>query len=363
MRSRLIIGAFIAALVVPLAAFVAGAGTAERNYEAAALHPKPEWKGVRHGFAYAGAWLDYFDDHFGLRQPLIRVHALASMRLFHTSPSPTVIAGRDGWLYYADDGALEDYVSASLMNDEDLDAWRAMLVDTRDSLRRRGIGFVVLIAPDKHVVYPEHLPPSLHHVGESRIDQLLTCLRTTTDLSVVDVRQPLATQKMREQIYYKTDSHWNDRGAYVGYDALLRAVGKQLPGVEPLPRSAFLDVEAIEPGHDLADMLGLADVLQERAFNLQPRVARRARILEPENLNLEGLEVARVVTEVPDPRLPRIVVFRDSFMTQLIPFVSEHFSRAVYLWQKEVDEDVIAQENPAVVIYEMVGRRLHTYVP
>jgi alginate O-acetyltransferase complex protein AlgJ len=363
MRHRLAIGAFVAALVAPFAAFVAGSGTAERNYESAALHQKPEWRGLRGAMGYAGQWLDYFDDHFGMRQPLIRLHALAANRVFHDSPSPTVIAGRDGWLYYADDGALEDYVSASLMNEEDLEAWRSMLVGTRDWLRSRGIAFVVMIAPDKHVIYPEYVPASLHHIGESRIDQLLTCLRATTDLSIVDVRQALLAQKSREQIYYKTDSHWNDRGAYVGYDALLRAIGGQVRGVAALSRSAFSDVEAIEPGHDLADMLGLADVLRERAFNLQPRVPPRARVLEPENLNTAGLEVGRVITQVADPRLPRVVVFRDSFMTQLIPFVSEHFSRAVYLWQKEFDEDVIADEKPAVVVYEMVGRRLQNYVP
>jgi alginate O-acetyltransferase complex protein AlgJ len=71
----------------------------------------------------------------------------------------------------------------------------------------------------------------------------------------------------------------------------------------------------------------------------------------------------RVVTEHPDKRLPRAVVFRDSFASALIPFLSEHFSRAVYLWQNDFDPDVIEQEHPDVVIQEIVSRHLYVFTP
>ena len=67
---------------------------------------------------------------------------------------------------------------------------------------------------------------------------------------------------------------------------------------------------------------------------------------------------ARIVTEQDAPGRPRAVVFRDSFGSALIPFLSEEFSRAVYLWQYNVDPDVVLAERPDVVIQEWVGRRL-----
>ena len=42
----------------------------------------------------------------------------------------------------------------------------------------------------------------------------------------------------------------------------------------------------------------------------------------------------RLVPEITGSTLPRAVIFRDSFVSPLVPFLSEHFSRAVYLWQK-----------------------------
>ena len=71
----------------------------------------------------------------------------------------------------------------------------------------------------------------------------------------------------------------------------------------------------------------------------------------------------RLVTEIPGSSLPRAVIFRDSFVSRLAPFLSEHFSRAVYLWQNDFDADAVAAEHPDVVIQEIVGRHLYGFIP
>jgi hypothetical protein len=72
---------------------------------------------------------------------------------------------------------------------------------------------------------------------------------------------------------------------------------------------------------------------------------------------------ARVVTEQPASSRPRAVVFRDSFGSAMIPFLSEHFSRAVYVWQNDMAPALVEEERPDFVIQEWVGRHLHTAAP
>jgi len=362
-RNRLLIVVFIAMLVAPLVCFAAGIGTRPTEFDADRLHARPEFRGLTETPRFVAAWLDYFGDHFGLRRALIRAHALMSVEVLHVSPSPTVILGRDRWLYYADDSALEDFQSAVPMTVDELETWRRSLVDTRDWLRSQGIAFVFMVVPDKHVIYPEHMPRSLRRLhSEYRGEQLVSYLQSHSDLCIVDTRQGLLARKETERVYSTTDTHWNDRGVYVGYEALLHSAGRLVPALAPLPRSAFTPVERDEPGGDLAAMIGLQDVLREPALNLDPRVRRRARLVEPADLH-EGYEVARAVTEVPGSSLPRAVIFRDSFMSGLLPFLSEHFSRAVYMWQNDVDRDLVRQEHPSIVVLEIVGRRFQTLVP
>ena len=69
------------------------------------------------------------------------------------------------------------------------------------------------------------------------------------------------------------------------------------------------------------------------------------------------------MTEIDDPSLPRAVIFRDSFVSRLVPFLSEHFSRAVYLWQNDFDAAAVEHEHPDVVIQEIVGRHLYNFIP
>jgi len=51
-------------------------------------------------------------------------------------------------------------------------------------------------------------------------------------------------------------------------------------------------------------------------------------------------------------------MFRDSFAGSLIPYISEGFSKSIYIFSYKIDFSVIAREKPAIVIYELVERSL-----
>src|SRR4029079_9827903 len=106
----------------------------------------------------------------------------------------------------------------------------------------------------------------------------------------------------------------------------------------------------------------LKRVLREEDLVLIPKRPRLARVVEPPGV-APTAEEGRLVTEITGSTLPRAVIFRDSFVSRLVPFLSEHFSRAVYLWQNDFDATVVGQEHPDVVIQEIVGRHLYGFIP
>jgi hypothetical protein len=179
----------------------------------------------------------------------------------------------------------------------------------------------------------------------------------------VDLRPALFEAKTRERIYHRTDTHWNDRGALVAYRMIIDAVRRQLPAVPPAwQRSDFEAVSRDDEGRDLAGMMGLKPDLREEVLALDPRRPRLARVIEPPGA-APNAEEGRLVTEIQGSTLPRAVIFRDSFFTALVPFLSEHFSRAVYLWQNDFDAEAVVKEHADIVIQEIVGRHLYNFTP
>jgi alginate O-acetyltransferase complex protein AlgJ len=360
--ARVLVATFLLALIVPGVGMVAGWGLQDGREEKRTLTPPPSFGP---GWAAKRAWPDaashYFEDHFAFRSALVSWQAALRFRWLHVSPSSDVVVGQDGWLFYAGDGGDEDYASAVPFTDADLEQWRRTLQHTYDWLKARGIPYVFVIAPDKYAIYPEYLPASMHRVGrESRTDQLVRHLARTTNVPVLDLRPSLLAAKPAERLYHLTDTHWNERGAYVAYAAVLRALHQQ--GLAPLPRTAFVARAAHTTGMDLSAMMGLTAAMSEDDLQLRREGRRPWRVLEPDPcdpLYMEG----RIVTVHEDANRPHAVIFRDSFGSALVPLLAEHFGRALYLWQYNFDPAVVTQERPAVVIQEWVGRRLATLLP
>jgi hypothetical protein len=137
---------------------------------------------------------------------------------------PQVIEGRDGWLYLGDD------VVSRCRPKQDLDATIAALRELRRGVEASGRQFVLLIAPDKTTVVPEHLPGEFYgrDCALSRTDQFWR--RIGHDAGAVDLRAELLQWGERNgaPVYPRLDGHWSDEGALVMTRNLAEAVR---PGV------------------------------------------------------------------------------------------------------------------------------------
>jgi alginate O-acetyltransferase complex protein AlgJ len=358
-----LVAVFLVIISLPLAANLAGrdGGDPEGENRALAAFPalEPTWPSV----AAFGAGFDlWFQDHFGFRSTLVRWYGESRYFWLHVSPSPMVIRGKAGWLFYAEDGGLDDFTNEKPLPPGEVENWRQTVLRARNWCGAHGIAYVFTIPPDKHVIYPEYYDDTIRQLTPvSRSDQVFTA---TLDTGVVlDFREPLFAAKAQDRLFHVTDTHWNERGAFVAYREIIDAVRRQRPAVPAArDRAMFSATSRMLNGRDLAAIIGLKRVLQEEDLRLVPKQPRGYVVVEPAGAYATSGE-GRIVTEIPGSSLPRAVIFRDSFTSALAPFLSEHFSRAVYLWQNNFDADVVLREHADVVIEEIVGRHLHNFIP
>jgi hypothetical protein len=146
---------------------------------------------------------------------------------------PTVIQGKDGWLYFGQD------VESKCEPAHSLDQTVQTLEKLRRAVEDSGRRFVLVVPPDKTTMVPQYLPDS--YAGKECAQQASTEFwrRITTQAGAVDLRPMLqaATAKVGHPVYYQQDTHWTDEGAIM----LAAALAEQLqPGVTRtwVPRQA-----------------------------------------------------------------------------------------------------------------------------
>lgn len=317
----------------------------------------------------------YVQDNFGFRARLVRWHSRVCISVLRSSPSSRVLLGKEGWLFQADERVVEDYRCERPFTLAELDAWTAAFTERKNWLAARGIPYIVMFAPNAHTIYPEFLPDSVNRYGaRSRLDQLTESLRNS-GVRVVDPRDALLGAKPDERLYHKTDTHWNDRGAFVACRALLEEIREVVPRVRAMDRGLFMDIDQDASGGDLAGQVGLADLLRERWLRLVPVSPPKAVFTpslesqsghfrvrsDPHHVSvIDGNELPAIAGAKP----PRAVVFRDSFGTAMMPYIAEHFSRVRFEWVAEgFVPGIVEEERPDVVVQEITERFLMRLPP
>lgn len=301
-----------------------------------------------------------FTDRMGLRLELTRAQAALEIAAFGTSPTPKLVAGRDGWLFFGDAHSVAHVRGVGALTPRAVSRWADVLEARRRWLAKHGAEFLFVLVPDKHHVYREHLPRHLPIAdGTHPIEQLAGELERRGTVPTLDLLPVLEAAKARERIYHKTDTHWNDRGAHVAYAAILQAAGERLPALADDRPIDVIESSQRTPGLGLARIVGLGRAYHEDMITLTP--ARPAAAVPASRRAAYEERVTRqlpLVLGTGDPTMPRAVVFRDSFANALVPFLSEHFERVVWVWDRDVLPEVVLRERPDLVIQEVVGRFL-----
>ncbi|HSQ35258.1 MAG TPA: hypothetical protein VLQ89_04620, partial [Candidatus Binatia bacterium] len=197
------------------------------------LAEKPVFS-IRRPFSFGKKYEAWYNDHFTFRTRLVYLNNLLTYRMFHTAATAKVVIGKEGWLFLGNINPyfneVDYYRNLKPFTIRELRHWQIILEQRRDWLRRRGIHYLFVIAPNKSTIYPEFMPTAIKKINpRSRQDQLLAHLRRYSTVKIVDLRPALLAAKKVRPAYYRTDTHWNDWGGYVAYREVITSLRRHFP--------------------------------------------------------------------------------------------------------------------------------------
>ncbi len=280
------------------------------------------------------------------------------------------LRGKGDWLSYTGENSLDDYQNANPFSQDELVTLQRKLDSLNARLASRGAQLIVVIPPNKNTVYPEYMPAQIPKLRpESRLDQLVQFEKEHGGFSVLDLRPAFQAARGQESLYYADDTHWTPFGVYIAYQAIMSEVQKQHPNVQAHVPSDYAVVSTSEV-RDLVtiDHLGLA--IAPGGLALNPTFAQHVttqswNLTTSDATFFNGTNIPNITTSNADEALPRLLMLHDSFGPFLVPFLSDHFSRAVYLWAYPSNETFYTSERPDVVVLEYTERYLQFlfYIP
>ena len=162
-----------------------------------------------------------------------------------------VRVGKSDWLYLTEEMRFDIDGSAHL-------ATRADVLGTAaHRLELMGVKLVVALVPDKARVHSDH--PKSPHYPESnltRYHDAVIALRAR-NLTVVDLLEPLAAGAVGSDVYYRTDTHWNQLGAKIAADTIAKVVKNLGLTLTPTQFDTLPSGDAVQRPGDLIRLMGL----------------------------------------------------------------------------------------------------------
>jgi hypothetical protein len=142
--------------------------------------------------------------------------------------SSTAIFGKDNWLFFQneeDGDSYHDYVGDNEFSQSELEAIKDNLEKQEKKANDAGSQFVLLIYPNKEIIYSEKMPSYIKRESETtRTDKLVEYLRENTDLQIIYPKEEYLVLKDEYQLYYATDTHCNMVGTFISLKELLNNI-------------------------------------------------------------------------------------------------------------------------------------------
>jgi len=288
----------------------------------------------------------HYNNQFGLKSQMVNVFTKFKSEILNENPIPNrVLAGKDGWYFLGNHNneLFNDSFGNHSFSMIELEEIKKNIQSTREELASRGIDFYIVVPPNKHRVYSEKLPYQLQQ-NTTRLEALNSYLKKEIDFEIIDLRDTLVANKNNQLLYYKTNTHWNDIGAFIGYQKTINAIDPNIPKVNISNYNIDYDSQILG---DITNMINLKN--NEREVKLIKKTSSKVKPIKSTYQFKRFMNYSKNRV---------MVMYRDSFSDAWIPFFNESFRETIYLRGYHINYGFIDHKKPDIVIFEIVERNL-----
>ena len=309
----------------------------------------------KHFIADFEKWLN---DNIGFRSSMVINNARMQYYGFNVlSNNSNYLLGPEGELNYANSAIITDFQRNNIYGEEYLKQFANSAQILADYTRSQGAEIFYYQCWDKHSIYPEYFPRTVVQHGKySKTDGIIEALEKETDITVISPKEELIQAKSETPTYsvWGDPTHWNDRGAYIGYRKLMQTIAETVDASFCILNEDDYDIEIRDTGMTVFG--GIHEVDQEEVFT--PRNLNVKQDNEKLTLYREDSRHSYWVNAAADNDL-RVLIIGDSYFNSfIIKDIAESFHETVLIWGDYLNDTkgIIDAYHPDIVIIEAAER-------
>lgn len=262
----------------------------------------------------------------------------------------STIEGREKWLFFALENSLEDYLGNNILSEEELKTYLDGMEELERICEEKGKKLYFILPPNKEQVYAEFMPTYKIADTYKRAQRLVDYVQANSDIKIIYPIEELKAAKEKWQLYFKTDTHWNDAGAFVGTQALYALMELPVTDLSELTTEewAFNSGDLVRVGN-----LNGKDYEGDISYTIYYKLYVDVTAEEGENFSSDIYSTVSTAENQSS-----IVVLGDSFRISMGQFLSKDFGRCMLLNSFNMQEAVAVEaiQNADIIVIESVER-------
>jgi hypothetical protein len=176
------------------------------------------------GADYGKRYENFFNDNFGFRDLFIKLNNQLDFSLFNRSDE--VFIGKQGWMEYRSVMEVEE-IRAERFTNQDWGQIQSQMLKLNAYLRSLGVTLIIVPIPLKFSIYPELIPAdTISRPEKTAFMRFYQWMENQPQLHYVPVPEILSEAKAKQALFYKSDFHWNEFGAFIIAEQVVNTLGR-----------------------------------------------------------------------------------------------------------------------------------------
>lgn len=177
--------------------------------------------------SYQSRYRNFTAENVGFKNPLIRLHNQLLLSLFKQANANSVIVGKKNYIY--EESYIDSYLGVDFIGDSAILEQVRKLKSVRESLQKKNIELMLVIAPGKGHFYPEHIPDRFKSRRglKTNYEAFLPEL-AKNQIPFIDFNRLFIQNKetAKYPLYSQAGIHWSSYGVITVMDSLIKFVEK-----------------------------------------------------------------------------------------------------------------------------------------